>query len=250
MPGSLGLRDTRAIFLGGTGAKKWHMGPTYGGIDAELVPLPGRGLGEIKETYAEVREIVLPMLDDVDGPVVLGGHSQGGVLALMLALDSELKERVVNTIPVATPSRGFSEDMSELPLGARALMWLYRNPVAGKGMLETSDFMMELSEGMSTEWSRANRLTAFVPAGDRVVPVTRQLGLSLPWGQEVHEILHGTPRQVSRALGRAAMAGIVTDKVEIEYSRLWSGHVLAGKGMRSIINKVIREEHPEYVRAA
>jgi len=226
------------------------MGPSYGGIRAELVPLPDRGLNKIEDTYLQVRDIVLAKLDDVDSPVALGGHSQGGVLALMLAMDSELEGRVESTVPVASPNRGFSEDLSELPLGARAIMKLYGNPLAAKGMLETSDFMMELSERMSTEWSAANKLTTLTPAGDRVVPVTRQLGLSLPTGQEVHEILHGTPRQVKRALARTAMAGMATENIEIKYSRLWSGHVLAGKGMRSIINKVIQEERPEYVRAA
>lgn len=234
---------TPAVFLTGTGVEEKHF-RFYKGINADLVALPEKGFPEIEKTYSKLRDTVLKKLEYVDGPIVLGGHSQGGVHALNLSLDPELRGRVVNTLLVASPSRGFSE--ANAPLGAKVVKRLFGNPPAADGLLDTSDFMMALSEMAGNEWPETTRITAMVPAGDLIVPPITQLGIELPRNQEVHEILHGRPHQVKRALAKAAAYGIATENIETHHSRIPSGHLFAGRNFRNIINKSIQEQYAEY----
>lgn len=244
MSESLEARNPQAILIAGTAVEdKWWHRRLYKGIDADLLPLPEKGLPNIDKTYPKLRDTVLRRFENVDGPIDIAGHSQGGVHALMLSLDDELRERVANTLLIASPTRGFERESA--PAAAKLLKKLLGNPDAADDLMDDSDFMLSLLEAVKNNWSENTKVTAMVPAGDLFVPPAIQFGLELPYGQEVHEIVQGRAGQVTRALARTAALGIATENIQTEHSR-FSGHVIAPRMFRGVINKVIREEYPAY----
>ena len=82
------------LLLHGLGAT----GGVWRGFDGLAPDLPGHGTARWDDTYTFIRhaEAVLPLLDGRDEPVVVVGHSMGGVVALALAaLAPERVRRVV-----------------------------------------------------------------------------------------------------------------------------------------------------------
>ena len=92
------------LLLHGLGAT----GGVWRGFDGLAPDLPGHGTARWDDTYTFTRhaEAVLPLLDGLDEPVVVVGHSMGGVVALALAaLAPERVRRVVGLgIKVSWPA--------------------------------------------------------------------------------------------------------------------------------------------------
>ncbi|MCY4726009.1 alpha/beta hydrolase [Nocardioides sp. STR2] len=137
--------------LGATGAV-WRGVLDHARMPSAAPDLPGHGTAAWAAPYSFARhaEAVLPLLDDLDDPVPVVGHSMGGVVALVLAaLAPDRVTRVVGLgIKVAWPP----ED------AARALAVAER-PVA----------TYDTREAAVDRFLRVSGLAGLVPADDPLV---------------------------------------------------------------------------------
>lgn len=106
---STGMESSRpAVVVAGTGVPRFAASTVYAtlahALDADVVALDGLGLAHTMHSVDAVTEMVARIVENDGVPVVLVGHSQGGLVAAIVA--SEHPELVASVVTLGAPLSG------------------------------------------------------------------------------------------------------------------------------------------------
>jgi pimeloyl-ACP methyl ester carboxylesterase len=171
----------KVILIGGTLAVKWPALPYYlllaWRLGAKLMFLPHGGTRPIEETYQELAAQIDAYVGD--DPVILAGHSQGGLMAARYLVDHP---ETVEAIALSAPFHG-----SLLCYLARPISWILPGFLpAAKDMSPNSPFLKDLRRRLA-ESAVAQRLISIYSRGDGIVipaissHVDGATNIELPW---------------------------------------------------------------------
>lgn len=187
--------DPIIVAVGGTGAKQKVVDDYYrhlvevsaADISAtdKLFPLENGGLQPLQETYDDLNERIYRFrLRHIGRKVIVLGHSQGGVHAAQLGVDS-MADAVVT---LAAPIRGgVTEGLPTMGDSDIARM-------LEKELKPESVFMATLIRRIESEWPNNVPLHVISAGlGDVIVPQTSQYGLNLPGTHSPREFVVAQP---------------------------------------------------------
>lgn len=133
-----GTPPPRVLALHGWGRTHRDFDAVLAGLDALALDLPGFGATPEPEAVwggQEYAAAVAPVLDDVDEPVVVVGHSFGGRVAVHLAAGwpDRVRALVLTGVPLVRPPGTVRRPP---PLGYRVARALHRRGVLGEARME------------------------------------------------------------------------------------------------------------------
>lgn len=152
------------IVLGGTFASQRVANRYYASLyPTEVLALPGGGRDRLRTTYATIREAVANRSETYDEPVVLAGHSQGAIHAVMFAIDNP--HLVKSVVGIAGPFGGANSPLIPYNLEGS----VHKIIPVGMDFRQGSEYLSELKERAKT----SEVPTALVAAASDVL-VTKQ----------------------------------------------------------------------------
>jgi pimeloyl-ACP methyl ester carboxylesterase len=157
-------------------------------VSQRFFAVPDGGRGTIEETFEQLEERLLETHERLEGQrAVLGGHSLGGLLATMLAL--EHPDKVSDVVCMA----GLQEGLRYDTLSTLALRKILRHPPGEEHIQHDSDFMIRHKERIATEWSQNTSLHLVSPTYDDLLLHPQGLRVELPEGQKSQKRVIGLP---------------------------------------------------------
>lgn len=147
-----------------------------------LISPPYRGLAPFDEMNGLVKEAVMARAEQLQRPVALGGHSEGGPLAIEAGLN--LPSGVVSSVTTwGAPNFG----VTRLTPGGHLLKHTVGRIAKGTGdIMADSDYMTGLREAVATRWSEDVAVHLLATPFDDLVSTQDALRIKLPPGQRAN----------------------------------------------------------------
>lgn len=147
-------------------------------VQERFLAVPDGGRGPIDEMHDQLAEDLTDAHEKLDGQrFVLAGHSLGGLMATMLAL--EHSDKIAGAICVAGAQEGIRRETPS-SLFLRAAL---RHPPGEKHIKHDSEFMMDHKSRVATEWPADTPLHLVSATYDDLLLHPQGLQLELPDSQ-------------------------------------------------------------------
>ncbi|HVW23382.1 MAG TPA: alpha/beta hydrolase [Candidatus Saccharimonadales bacterium] len=175
-----------------------------------FLPIPRQNLGEPDDMLDIYEEKLVNIYEKLGGPMVVVGHSLGGLVAEMAGLRHP--DKVAAVVMLAGAQEGIARHTPSSYALVRAL-----NRPETRHINRRSDFMQGHRENVSKLWSPAVGHYAISPMVDDLILPPQGLRAKLPEGQTAHRYVAAPDSRAARFLLRM-VPGMPSD-VEILPSR-------------------------------
>jgi pimeloyl-ACP methyl ester carboxylesterase len=145
--------------------------------------IPDGGRAPIDETYGQLEEDLLETHERVGEPMVIWGHSYGGLMATLFALNHPDKTSAVENLA------SIHDGVDEFTFSGRALKKVMGNPGHAEDLLRESDFMTAHRRIIATKWPSHVPLQLISPTFDILIPAPHGLEVALPRDQEAEKLI-------------------------------------------------------------
>ncbi len=157
------------------------LGPaSQSGLTAKdrFIPVPGSGVDTLEECYSDIESQLLSAYERLEEPMLLLGHSIGGLFGTMFALRQP--DKTADVVCLAGAQEGIAQETPS----SWALRKLLGNPEAGEQLRADSDFMRQHRQHVTESWPTNVSLHLISPTVDDMLLAPQGLGLQLPQGRQ------------------------------------------------------------------
>lgn len=220
------LKMAPALAIGGVLTAKKHW-PLYApvlkdpgcelGIRERFSHIPDGGKGTIEEIYGQLEEELIVGYERLGARVALVGHSLGGLVATMLAL--EHPDKIASVIAVAGAQEGIKRETPS----SKALRILLRGAAGQEDIKHDSEFMTKHKAQVAADWSPDTSLHLVGTVFDDLLLAPQGLGLELPAGQQAEKRIITGPLPGAGRLIRLIPG--MPEEVQVLKSRRPVGHI-------------------------
>ena len=173
-----------------------------GGVASVALDLPGFGASPAPATAGGARryaELILPALQEIgEGPFVLVGHSFGGTVACVLAVNHP---ELVSSLVVTGAPLLRTTSSRKSPVAYRALRWLHARRLVGDSRLEVARQRYGSRDYRNATGVMRDVLVASVNESYEDELARLEVPVTMLWGEEDHEMPLDVATRSSALLG-------------------------------------------------